>query len=65
MHIYIYTHNDNNNNDHGRRGGDDRGALHRAGGDLLHFLFFLTHRVFPISSWCFCSGGGQVILQRR
>ena len=33
-------------------------------GRPVSFFFFLTQRVFPTSSWCFCSGGGQVILQR-
>ena len=30
-----------------------------------HLIYFvLTQRVFPTSTLCFCSGGGQVILQR-
>ena len=31
---------------------------------IIVIFCFLTQRVFPTSSWCFCSGGGQVILQR-
>ena len=27
-------------------------------------IFLLTQSVFPTSTWSFCSGGGQVILQR-